>query len=57
MTGMTDEKRKALNEKLEAMTDFRGKCVKCGLEITGTLAQLRAHECKEADDGNRDSGS
>lgn len=51
---MSEQARKALNDDLELRHDFRGECVKCGLELVGSLAQMRSHECKEEPEGDEE---
>jgi hypothetical protein len=47
MKPMSDKARAALNAKNEEFTDWRGKCRRCGAELTGSLKQLREHSCGE----------
>lgn len=41
--GPSPERRETLRAHNEAQKDWRGRCTRCGKEITGTLADLRAH--------------
>ena len=43
--GMTPERREALQKQMAQQTDWYGKCRKCGVHLTGTVAQLKEHTC------------
>ena len=49
---MSSEAMERLGADLESRTDFRGLCVSCGVELTGTLLQMREHRCKEEPDAS-----
>ena len=42
--------REARNEYLERQSDWSGDCQRCGAKLRGTLAQIRAHVCPEAEE-------
>jgi len=44
---MTPEHREALAEANTQAPDWRGRCRKCGVVLTGTLVQLREHRCDQ----------
>lgn len=45
--GMSQGAREALRDFTEECTDWRGYCRKCRMQLRGTPAQLRAHDCRE----------
>lgn len=48
---MGEPARRVLNDALEERSDFKGKCVKCGEQMVGSLQMMREHECEgEADE-------
>lgn len=47
---MSEAASEALGEHLSEQTDFRGRCLKCQVELAGSIADLRSHECSGGDD-------
>jgi hypothetical protein len=47
----------ARNAALATMTDWSGECGFCKEKLTGTIAQLKAHRCKQYEDSIGEPGS